>query len=338
MGERFEGNFVVNIEYGILVVHQEADVELGDPEALDDQTSSLLRDRGATHLSAWFNPLDPDSTGHALNLTVMREGHDLHVDVEIHPDRPDDLGAGWTDIVELPFPALRRVQLGDVFNPTSEPDEAIPLEFGRPYRLRYAIDDADAAEMTDDGAQQERYLLQFWIAPLEPSLVVRTNSERGRSSAERFATARAGRTSAPDTGIDVRAARTEDLEGIAQVLDRPASELRSTIEQWTARDAIRIAERRSTIVGVAMSEPSFFGNEFIELVRVAPSARRLGVASRLIESVSRDRRSSKLFTSTNLSNTSMQTLLGSLGWTSAGIVYGLDDDDPELFYRAPDLS
>jgi hypothetical protein len=32
----------------------------------------------------------------------------------------------------------------------------------------------------------------------------------------------------------------------------------------------------------------------------------------------------------------MQRLLTRTGWRSAGIVYGLDEDDPELFFRAPD--
>jgi hypothetical protein len=31
----------------------------------------------------------------------------------------------------------------------------------------------------------------------------------------------------------------------------------------------------------------------------------------------------------------MQRLLGRLGWQSAGIVYGLDEGDPELFFLAP---
>jgi hypothetical protein len=31
----------------------------------------------------------------------------------------------------------------------------------------------------------------------------------------------------------------------------------------------------------------------------------------------------------------MQRLLGRLGWRSVGIVYGLDEGGPELFYLAP---
>jgi len=49
----------------------------------------------------------------------------------------------------------------------------------------------------------------------------------------------------------------------------------------------------------------------------------------------RQRDTAKLFTSTNLSNQPMQRLLARLGWRSVGIVYGLDEGDPELFYLAP---
>ena len=43
----------------------------------------------------------------------------------------------------------------------------------------------------------------------------------------------------------------------------------------------------------------------------------------------------KLFTSTNLSNQPMQRLLARPGWRSVGIIYGLDEGDPELFFLAP---
>ncbi|HUZ56480.1 MAG TPA: hypothetical protein VMU94_28645 [Streptosporangiaceae bacterium] len=37
----------------------------------------------------------------------------------------------------------------------------------------------------------------------------------------------------------------------------------------------------------------------------------------------------------NLSNQPMQRLLARLGWRSVGIVYGLDEGDPELLFLAP---
>jgi len=40
-------------------------------------------------------------------------------------------------------------------------------------------------------------------------------------------------------------------------------------------------------------------------------------------------------TSTNLSNQPMKRLLARLGWRSVGVVCGLDEGDPELFFLAP---
>lgn len=132
-----------------------------------------------------------------------------------------------------------------------------------------------------------------------------------------------------------RQATPADVTGVALVLERPLVDCRSAVTDWLDRRALWVAEDGGDVVGLAVSECSFFGNEFIELVRVLPAARRRGVASELLSAVSAQRRSAKLFTSTNLSNTPMQGVLASLGWTSAGIVYGLDEGDPELFYRGP---
>lgn len=40
----------------------------------------------------------------------------------------------------------------------------------------------------------------------------------------------------------------------------------------------------------------------------------------------------KLFTSTNLSNLPMQALLTKLGYRLSGVIHNLDDGDPELVY------
>lgn len=139
------------------------------------------------------------------------------------------------------------------------------------------------------------------------------------------------------TTIEVRAAGAGDIAEIARIFDRPASPAGLSLDHWPDQDRVHVAEVQGAIVGFVVSSQSFFGNEFIELVHVLPEARRLGVASCLLATVSESRRSQKLFTSTNLSNRPMQQVLIGLDWASAGIVYGLDDGDPELFYQAPPL-
>ena len=135
--------------------------------------------------------------------------------------------------------------------------------------------------------------------------------------------------------LELRPATPRDSSALAVILEQPLNDAHPTIEQWLERSRVWLATDDGTALGLAVIDQSFFGNEFIELVRVLPAARRRGVASGLLTAVSAARRTPKLFTSTNLSNHPMQLALATLGWTSAGIVYGLDDGDPELFYQAP---
>jgi len=50
---------------------------------------------------------------------------------------------------------------------------------------------------------------------------------------------------------------------------------------------------------------------------------------RYLESICR---TPKLFTSTNLSNLPMQSLLAKLGYKLCGVIHHLDEGDPELVY------
>ncbi|WP_406163621.1 MULTISPECIES: GNAT family N-acetyltransferase [unclassified Streptomyces] len=65
---------------------------------------------------------------------------------------------------------------------------------------------------------------------------------------------------------------------------------------------------------------------------VASSARSRGVGHRLLDAVAASCTTPKLFTSTNVSNQPMQRLLQRVGWSPVGLLHGLDEGDPELFY------
>lgn len=110
------------------------------------------------------------------------------------------------------------------------------------------------------------------------------------------------------------------------------------IRRWVAAHAVRVAEVDEQVVGYCVIEQSFFEQSFVALVVVAEDARRKGVGAHLMRDAEQHRRTPKLFTSTNLSNRNMQRLLMKLGWQSVGIVYGLDEGDPELFFVAPPAS
>jgi len=113
-------------------------------------------------------------------------------------------------------------------------------------------------------------------------------------------------------------------------------ERRTSIERWIADGSMRVAVAADEIVGYCITERAFFGHWFVVTLMVAEGARGQGIGAELLLDAQRQRDTAKLFTSTNLSNQPMQRLLARLGWSSVGIVYGLDEGDPELFYLAPE--
>ncbi|RSN61250.1 GNAT family N-acetyltransferase [Amycolatopsis sp. WAC 04182] len=142
----------------------------------------------------------------------------------------------------------------------------------------------------------------------------------------------------PVPDITIRDALTTDGPLLAQV-DSAAvagnSGRIAEIQHWLATADTRIAHSRGQVTGYCVTEYTFFGQAFVTMLMVAENTRGLGVGARLLLDAQQRRNTPKLFTSTNLSNQPMQRLLTRLGWQSAGIVYGLDDGDPELFFLAP---
>ena len=76
----------------------------------------------------------------------------------------------------------------------------------------------------------------------------------------------------------------------------------------------------------------FFEQPFLSLLIVHPDARRRGAGRRLLR-FNAGRTEGPLWTSTNRSNAPMRALLKAEGWVFCGEVSGLDEGDPERFYR-----
>ncbi|MDQ0717227.1 GNAT superfamily N-acetyltransferase [Streptomyces luteogriseus] len=110
---------------------------------------------------------------------------------------------------------------------------------------------------------------------------------------------------------------------------------RASIRRWCEAGLVTLAAAARGPVGYAVLEYTFFEQGFLTLLSVAPDARRQGVATRLLTAIEAECATPKLFTSANVSNQPMQRLLLKAGWQPAGLVHGLDDGDPELFYLCP---
>jgi ribosomal protein S18 acetylase RimI-like enzyme len=143
---------------------------------------------------------------------------------------------------------------------------------------------------------------------------------------------------APGLEITIRDAPAVDVPRLALVDHLAAAGdpgRRAAIQQWVTTASVRVAQTQDQVSGYCVTEYTFFGQAFIAMLMVATNVRGHGVGSCLLLDAQQRRNTTKMFTSTNLSNQPMQRLLTRLGWQSAGIVYGLDEGDPELFFIAP---
>ena len=134
---------------------------------------------------------------------------------------------------------------------------------------------------------------------------------------------------------DATSADTARVVALDTVATEEDSERRVSIERWIADGSMRLAVAAGEVIGYCVTQRAFFGQWFVVMLMVAEGARGQGIGAELLLDAQRQRDTAKLFTSTNLSNQPMQRLLARLAWRSVGIVYGLDEGDPELFYLAP---
>ncbi|MFJ8694195.1 GNAT family N-acetyltransferase [Streptomyces roseolilacinus] len=125
------------------------------------------------------------------------------------------------------------------------------------------------------------------------------------------------------------------LTGIDSIAESGDDVRRASIRRWCEQGLVLLAEDAAGPLGYSVLEYNFFEQGFITMVMVAPTARRQGVGVRLINAAKVARATPKLFTSTNVSNHPMQLLLQRVGWKPVGLVNGLDEGDPELFYLCP---
>ena len=137
----------------------------------------------------------------------------------------------------------------------------------------------------------------------------------------------------------VRRADTSDWSALAEIDSVAASgdqARRAGIRRWCELGLVLMAEDGSKRpVGYSTLEYTFFEQGFVTMLMVAPGARRRGVGRCLLDAVAATCTTPKLFTSANVSNHPVQQLLQSAGWSPVGLLHGLDEGDPELFYLCP---
>jgi ribosomal protein S18 acetylase RimI-like enzyme len=136
---------------------------------------------------------------------------------------------------------------------------------------------------------------------------------------------------------ELRAAQADDVSAIAAIdphsLGRPED-----IQALVREQASLVAVEDGEIVGFLAVRPGhFYQRDFIDLLFVAAHRRRQGVGRALLREALHNACTSRVFTSTNESNTPMRDLLRSEGWCPSGVLTGLDKGDPEhvFFHDVP---
>jgi GNAT superfamily N-acetyltransferase len=108
-------------------------------------------------------------------------------------------------------------------------------------------------------------------------------------------------------------------------------ERRNELSEAAEQGRMQVAMVEDRAAGYSVVAPWFFGAPFLALVYVDPGMRGRGIGSRLLEDFEQAH-GPKMFASTNLSNAPMQHLLRHRLWTPCGMLSGLDDADPEVFF------
>ena len=133
--------------------------------------------------------------------------------------------------------------------------------------------------------------------------------------------------------FSVRLATKDDVDEICS-FDQISRQEKARVEfiEKAIRSKSCYVATSDQIDGYAVLEYTFFENGFMSMLYVRSDARRHGVGAVLVQHLEKICETDKLFTSTNLSNQPMQSMLDKLGYKLSGIIHDLDDDDPELIY------
>ncbi|MDR4169253.1 GNAT family N-acetyltransferase [Bacillus nitratireducens] len=98
-----------------------------------------------------------------------------------------------------------------------------------------------------------------------------------------------------------------------------------------------IVKEDNSISGFLTYDTNFFGCTFLSLIIVSPVKRRQGYASSLISYMLTHSPTQKIFSSTNESNESMQTVFNANGFVRSGMIENLDEGDPEIIFYTKKL-
>ena len=134
--------------------------------------------------------------------------------------------------------------------------------------------------------------------------------------------------------IKVAIANIADLDKIIHI---DSEVIGNTSRRNLIKNAIEVGhcivvQEGNDIAGFLIYDNNFFECSFISLIIVSPTKRRKGYASLLMDYMVSNSPTTKVFSSTNRSNDSMQKVFEANGFIKSGMVENLDEGDPEIIY------
>jgi ribosomal protein S18 acetylase RimI-like enzyme len=134
--------------------------------------------------------------------------------------------------------------------------------------------------------------------------------------------------------LSIRPALEDDIEALCSLdlIAQQESERREFIRREVISGNCSVAVIREAVIGYVVLNYSFYDNGHIDMLYIHSEHRRSGAGAALLRHMESLCRTPKLFTSTNLSNLPMQSLLATLGYELSGMIHNLDDGDPEIVY------
>lgn len=134
--------------------------------------------------------------------------------------------------------------------------------------------------------------------------------------------------------ISIRPAVEDDVNALCSfdLIARRENERREFIRREIASGNCFVAVIDKTVIGYGVLNYTFYYNGCIDMLYIHSDYRRIGAGAALLRHLESLCLTSKLFTSTNLSNLPMQSLLAKLDYVLSGVIHNLDEADPEIVY------
>ncbi len=132
--------------------------------------------------------------------------------------------------------------------------------------------------------------------------------------------------------ISIRSAVENDIEALysLDLIAHRENERREFIRRVIACGECFVAVTDEKVIGYGVLNYTFYYNGCIDMLYVDSEYRRVGAGAALLKHLESLCQTPKLFTSTNLSNMPMQSLLAKLDYVLSGVIHNLDEDDPEI--------